>query len=101
MFHTSPIARIFQLSQMKKSILEIPALHKVEELARKFAHLDPELKLALDECVEARRQATERHANALKSKGIKCTECDKIFLSNEWNDYILQCSVGCRARSFS
>ncbi len=84
---------------MEKWILEIPALHKVEQLARKWADQDPALAEALEECVMARKQAGERHNAALKSKGIKCTECDKIFLSNEHNDYTLQCSIGCRARA--
>lgn len=83
---------------MTKWILEIPALHKVEELARKYAHLDAELAAALEECEAAREQANTRHQGALKSRGQKCTECDNIFLSTEWNGYMLQCSIGCRMR---
>lgn len=83
---------------MTKWILEIPALLKVEELARKYAHLDAELAAALEECEMAREQADRRHKAALESSGIKCTECDNIFLSRESNGYTLQCSVDCRMR---
>ncbi len=84
---------------MTKWILEIPALQKVEKLAAKYAYLDPELAAALKECIEARRQSSERHQGALRDKGIECTECGKIFLSTEWNGYTLQCSIGCQLRS--
>ena len=80
-----------------KPLYEIPALLKIEQLAAKYASQDPELKAALDEVLEARKQNAERLANALKSKGIDCSVCGKRFLSTEWNGYRLQCSVGCRA----
>jgi formylmethanofuran dehydrogenase subunit E len=85
---------------MTKWISEIPALCKVEELAKKYAHLDPELATALEEVHMAREQAKERREGALKSKGIKCTECGELFLSTEWNVYTRQCSVGCRVKAF-
>lgn len=81
---------------MNKWISEIPALRKVEALAEKYADQDPELAEALATVKEARQQARDRHKEALEQKGIKCTECDTIFLSTEWNNYTLQCSVGCR-----
>jgi hypothetical protein len=83
---------------MTKWILEIPALHKVEKLARQYAHQNPELAEALAECVEARKQAAEHHQNALVSKGWDCTECGKRFIPLH-DSYNLQCSIGCQFKA--
>ncbi len=75
----------------------IPALRVVAKAARKHAESDAELAAALAELDLADRETDERHAVALRERGLDCVMCGRRFLPLQ-NDYSACCSIGCRLK---
>lgn len=73
----------------------IPILHKIAELARAYAHLNPDLTQLLRDLDEAEEDQALARKEALESRGLDCVVCGKRFLPLP-GDFSACCSLGCK-----